>query len=36
LVFDTKEKNLYSNAKNAITSSMIIDTNTVKFADQLL
>lgn len=36
LVFDTKEKNLYSNGKNAITSSMIIDTNTVKFADQLL
>ena len=36
LVFDTKEKNLYSNAKNAITSSMIIDTNTIKYADQLL
>ncbi len=36
LVFNTKEKNLYSNGKNAITSSMIIDTNTIKYADELL
>ncbi len=36
LVFDTKEKNLYSNGKNAITSSMIIDTNTIKYVDEIL
>lgn len=36
LVLDTKEKNLYSNWKNAITNSMIVDTNTIKFADSIL
>nr|MDD3720574.1 efflux RND transporter periplasmic adaptor subunit [Candidatus Gracilibacteria bacterium] len=36
LVLDTKEKNLYSNGKNAITNSMIVDTNTIKFADSIL
>ncbi len=36
LVLDTKEKNLYSNWKNAITNSMIIDTNIIKYVDELL
>jgi len=35
-VLDNKEKNLYSNWKNAITTSMIIDTNTINFIDKLL
>lgn len=36
LVLETKEKNLYSNGKNSITNSMIVDTNTIKYADELL
>lgn len=36
LVLDTKEKNLYSNGKNSITNSMIVDTNTIKYVDELL
>lgn len=36
IVLKTKEENLYSNWKNAITSSMIVDTNTIKFVDSLL
>jgi len=34
-VLDTKEKNLYTNAKNALTGLMIIDTNTASFIDEV-
>lgn len=36
LVLDTKEKNIYNNSKNAIVSSVMIDTNIINFVDELL
>lgn len=34
-VFDTKESTLYSNAKNALTAIMILDTNTNTYIDEV-
>jgi len=36
IVLDTKEKNIYNNSKNAIVSSIMIDTNIINFVDELL
>lgn len=36
IVFDTKEKNIYNNSKNAIVSSVILDTSIINFVDEIL
>lgn len=36
IILDTKEKNIYNNSKNAIVSSVILDTNIINFVDELL
>ncbi len=36
LVLDTKQKHIYENSKNAIVSAVILDTNIIKFVDELL
>ncbi len=34
-VYNNKENNIYSNAKNAITMSMIVDANSIKYLDEI-
>ncbi len=36
IIFDTKEKNIYNNSKNAIVSSVILDTSIINFIDEIL
>lgn len=36
IILDTKEKNIYNNSKNAIVSSVMLDTNIINFVDELL
>ncbi|MDD2907572.1 MAG: efflux RND transporter periplasmic adaptor subunit [Candidatus Gracilibacteria bacterium] len=36
IIFDTKEKNIYDNSRNAIVSSVILDTNIINFIDNIL
>ncbi|MDD3145037.1 MAG: efflux RND transporter periplasmic adaptor subunit [Candidatus Gracilibacteria bacterium] len=36
IIFDTKEKNIYNNSKNAIVSSVILDTSIINFVDEIL
>jgi len=36
IVLETKEKHIYDNSKNAITRTVILDTNIIKFVDELL
>lgn len=36
IILDSKEKNIYANSKNAIVSSVILDTNIINFVDEIL
>lgn len=36
IIFGTKEKNIYNNSKNAIVSSVILDTSIINFIDEIL